>query len=412
MSTISIAARWIVPVSQPPIENGRVVIADGVIVRVERAEAAEPADVDYGDAVIVPGFINTHTHLELSGFRGRAPFAGSFIGWIGAVVGLQASEGADEQMRAAVGQGLRESLAAGVTTVVDIGRDECVEQWRQSHGRVIGLLEVLGVGPRAGEDHSRSIQRARGVLDKASGVALGISPHAPYSTGPQVFREAIELATRHKLPISTHLAETREELEFTAHGAGPFRQLLEVIGVWDGSFEVPSCSPVAYAERLGLLACRPILAHLNYVSDADVALLAQHDCSVAYCPRTHEFFQHEPHRYGDMLAAGVNVCVGTDSLASNETLSILDELRFLRAQDARLSSEQLLELGTIHGAKALDLESQIGSIEPGKRADLAIVGMSDEDARSPVDDILRGEGAVQAVYVGGSSFSLCQSRVL
>lgn len=410
MAQLSIHARWIVPVVSPPIENGRVVVDGGRIVSVEEG-IPQPGDVDYGDAVVLPGFVNAHTHLELTRMRGRVPFDGSFVDWLRGIVILQMTEGGEQTVRAAVGEGLSQSAAVGVTTVVDIGCGQwTAEAWRATTVNLVGLSEVIGMGPRRFDPHTRSIDQViagcSAMLDgshvvECSRLIYGISPHAPYSTAPDIYRRVIDYVRLRGLPIATHLAETREECEFLARGTGSFRELLEGLGLWDGSFSPPGCSPVEYAERLGLLECRPILAHVNYVSDSDIELLARYGAGVAYCPRTHEFFQHEPHQYRRMLERGVNVCLGTDSLASTGSLSILDELRFLRQMDSSLPSEVLLEMATIRGARAAGQERETGSIEAGKRADLTVIPLSEPSAACPIEDILSGIEAPAAVYVAG-----------
>lgn len=421
MSVRTIRARWVVPVGSPPIEGGRVRVEDGRILAVEHGSTAQRADIDHGDAILLPGFVNAHTHLELTAFRGGAPYPGSFTDWLRAVVSLQTADDASQRMDAGIESGLHESLAAGVTTIADIGcGDRAVSAWTRTPANIVGFFEAIGMGPRRHDDHPRSLRRALAACEEgpsASGVdgslaaakrphrlcTFSISPHAPYSTAPEVYRDAIVYCRERRLPICTHLAETREETEFLARGTGPFRALLEERGLWDGSFTVPGCSPVAYAEALGLLACRPLLAHGNYLGDTDITLLARHDCSVAYCPRTHRFFEHAPHRYRELRAAGVNVCIGTDSEASTPSLSILDELRFLRSVDTETSDAHLLEMATRNGARGLGLESELGSIEAAKRADLIAVPLADPHARDPVADLLRSRTEPAAVYVGGRS---------
>lgn len=400
MTGASYRARWLIPVSSPPIENGRLVAVNGRIACVERASGPMGSDLDLGDVAVLPGFVNAHTHLELTFCRGQVPYRGSFTQWIRDLAGRTSQTPAEQA--GAVEEGLRESLAAGVAAVADIGHGQAVaDRWRAAPPALVGFLEVLGMGPRRRQPHDRSldaaVQTCEEVLrtvQKAPGqppmFAIGLSPHAFYSTDPEIYREAIDFCRRTCRPICTHLAETREEWQFLADGTGPLRDLLEEWGLWDGSFRPPGCSPVEYARRLGLLECRPLLAHVNYAGDEDLDLLAASGASVAFCPRTHRFFEHGPHPYADMLDRGVNVCIGTDSLASNETLSVLDELRFLRRQDRRLSDGQLLAAGTLAGARALGLDRELGSLEPGKRASLVVVSLDDPATREPMADVLAG----------------------
>lgn len=413
MAQSSLHARWIVPVSRPPIENGRVVMEDGRIVHMGKG-ARQSGDLDCGDSVVLPGLVNAHTHLELSRLRGRVPFNGSFVDWLRGVFVAQMD--ADErEMCAAVHDGFRQSLAAGVTTVVDIGcGQQIAEAWRASPMNLIGLSEVVGMGPRRFEPHDRAFHRVvnecRFILEEPEvGSVLrriyGMSPHAPYSTAPDIYQRTMEYMRTRGVPLSTHLAETREECEFLAQGTGPFRDLLEGLGLWDGSFSPPGCSPVEHAQRLGLLAYRPILGHVNYVNDADIDLLARSGAAVAYCPRTHRFFEHPPHPYGRMLDRGVNVCLGTDSLASADSLSILDDLRFLRQIDSSLADEALLEMATVRGARAAGLEMELGSIDLGKRADLVVIPLSAPSSLSPAEDVLGSVERPAVVYSAGQLYT-------
>ncbi|HOJ72603.1 MAG TPA: amidohydrolase family protein [Phycisphaerae bacterium] len=420
MSSLILNARWILPVTGRPIENGCLRIADGRIASVQRAQPGQTCDVDYGDAVILPGLVNAHTHLDLTAFRGCVPYLGAFTDWIRILVSMQTAAGADERMDEGIRVGLDESLAAGVTCIADIGCGQrAATAWSNAPANIVGFLEVIGMGPRRFDTHPRSLRKSLETCDAARATAVGdrstsatdscvsprvfiptLSPHAPYSTAPEVYREAMAYCRRHGLPICTHLAETQEEAEFLAHGTGPFRTLLEHRGLWDGSFTPPGCSPVQYAASIGLLESQPLLAHVNYVSDEDIDLLARHCCSVAYCPRTHRFFRHPPHPYPRMLARGLNVCLGTDSLASAPSLSILEEMRLFREIDPAVGDSLLLEMGTLRGARALGLENVLGSLEPGKQADFVVFPLT-APAAEPMEDLLRGQSSPLAVYVGG-----------
>lgn len=421
MAPVVFRARWIVPIASPPIENGRLTVHDGQIEAVERAGVPDGADVDLGDVVVFPGFVNAHTHLMLTGCRGLR-YRGSFTGWIRNLMAVHPRFALGSTVRQAVREGMQQSLTAGVTTVADIGDGiEVIEAWAAASINIAGFLEVLGIGPKRLGGHPKAVQAAadllgRGFLplwDEARKKGTwkhevlfkgGISPHAPYSTDAGVYREAIDCVTGPCGMCSglcTHLAETREEEQFLRDGTGPFRDLLEQFGLWDGSYQPPGCSPVEFMEQVGFLACRPLLVHCNYVSDSDLDLIAAAGASVAYCPRSHAFFHHEPHRWREMPARGINVCVGTDSLASNETLSVLDELRFLRRLDPSIPGDQLLHMGTLAGARALGIDNTVGSLEPGKRADFVAIPIEGGDARDPVEAVLSGSACPSAVFLNG-----------
>ncbi|MEP0844671.1 MAG: amidohydrolase family protein [Phycisphaerae bacterium] len=405
--TRTFRARWVVPVGRPPIENGRMVVRDGRITLVESATGFSSGDViDFGDAVILPGFVNAHTHLELTHCRGRVPHRGSFVAWIRDLVAMNASA-PPERFSESILEGAAQSLAAGVTTLADIGHgpDACAA-WRRIEPRTVGFLEVLGMGPRRQAAHDRSLAAAVGLCEAhqppAARERLGLSPHAPYSTDPSVYAAAVDFCRRRGRPLCTHLAETRDEARFLRDGTGPFRELLESWNLWDGSFTPPGCSPVRYAARLGLLDGPVLLAHVNYADDDDLDLLARGDARVVYCPRTHRFFGHDPHRYRDMLARRIHVCLGTDSLAGVESLSILDELRFLRSIDSETPDEVLVHMATLGAARALNLDAHTGSLEPGKQADIVVIPLENPGTREPTRDLLESVAAPAVVYLGGA----------
>lgn len=385
-------ARWLMPISSTPIENGALVVEDGRIVTIGRAKRTDSNAIDLGDAAVVPGFVNAHTHLEMTYCHERVPYCGSFVQWVEDLVAIWPGDGSEEALCESIRDGLQQSRTAGVTTIGDIGFGQrSVQAWQQAPVNIVGYLEVLGMGPRRFEPHRQSFELLKAVCDSTKTGALyrvGLSPHAPYSVDTEIFRKIIAYITATGRPICTHLAETPEEAQFLADGTGPFRELLERWGLWDGSFQPPDCSPIKYAHIIGLLKCQPLLIHVNYVSDDDLDRLADSECHVVYCPRSHRFFEHEPHRYRDMLDRGINVCIGTDSLASTDSLSVLDEMRFLRSQDNVIASEQLLHMGTLAGARALGLDPYTGSLEPGKRADLVVIPLSVPRTSEPVDDIL------------------------
>ncbi len=407
MSVFTLHSRWVLPVSSPPIENGRVMVRDGRIESVQRSRSPEPAAIDCGDAVLMPGLVNAHTHLELTDTADPVVFDGSFVGWIRRVSRRYAQVG-PETLEAALRAGLQRSLEVGVTLVADIGGSpQGPRAWPDAPLNTVAFHEALGMGRRAAEPHERSLQAAwdwcAGAPPARTGVVLrpGIAPHAPYSTDAEIYRRAGRLAATRGLPWTTHVAETPEEARFLADGRGPFRELLESLGLWDGSFRPPGCSPVAWLHRSGLLGPRVLLAHVNYADDGDLALLAEAGAPVAFCPRAHRFFGHAPHRWREMLAGGVNVCLGTDSTAGGGTLSILDEMRFLRAAREDVDGHLLLAMGTVHGARALGLDEACGTLRPGLRADLIAVPLDDPVASDPAEALLRGGAGPSGVWVGG-----------
>lgn len=393
-------AAWVAPGDTEPISQADVHIRDGRIVSVDKAGGPlEPGQIDLGGALLLPGLINSHTHLELSGLRGKAPYTGHFVTWLGQVTARRPKEPAD--VADAVLAGADASLAAGVTCVGDICYGNLAWPTLKAHAiRAVCFAECLGIGRKQPNAIQRLAEQMAG-MSPDDGLKIGISPHAPYSAARQVYRACLKLSAANGWVLTTHLAETQQEVQFVRDGTGNLYRMLQVMGIADQSVKATGLRPVAYARQIGLLDHPALLAHVNYLDDQELEMLASSPCSVVYCPRSHRYFRHKRHRFREMLEAGINVCIGTDSLASNESLSVLDELRFLRRRHRDLSSNVLLAMGTINGARALRLAERIGSIAPGKQADLIAIDISQPGPPDPVENVLQSKLPPKMVMVAG-----------
>lgn len=406
-----IKARYVVPVDGPVIENGGVTFDNGKITSVGPArKLRDDSTTDYGDAVICPGFVNAHTHLELSSCAGLVPptpgkpgLPVDFTDWLRRLITvardtLAVREAVDASVRA----GIDQSLRAGVTLVGDItSRPDLSRPYlATSTLRSVSFAEIIAIGTLR-DRISERLAAALSTEGQTETFRVGVSPHAPYTVEPGPLRQCAARADEAGVPLAIHLAETEDEAEFTRHCSGPLAEHLQALGVWDNLIPVTQCSPVELANRCGVLGRRTVIAHGNYVTDFEIEIISRSGASVAYCPRTHDAFEHKPHRFRDMLAAGVNVCVGTDSLASNPSLSILDELRFLRHNHPDLDPMDLLRMGTIRGAKALGFSEQTGTLTEGKQADLCVVPLPTSGNRTKWNGMLESDGGPTAVYVSG-----------
>lgn len=404
MTTTLLRAAWLAPMDRPPIRDGALLIGGDRILGVGAAaklRRASPAAAvrDFGDAVILPGLINAHVHLELSHLSPPHP-PPRFIDWLMQVV---AAGGDAATVADSVRTGAAESLRFGVTTVGDIARDVAAARaaLRDSPLRVVSFGEVVGM---AGRKNQLAPRLAAALADTpaTSRKLCGISPHSPYSIDPEGYRRCLAAARERTLPLTTHLAETAAESEFLSDHTGPFRELWDRLGGFDDAD--PSLprfpgGPVRYAASLGLLDY-PLasLAHVNYCDDDELSLLARARASVIYCPRTHAYFNHPPHRWRDMLAADVNVAIGTDSRASSPNLNLLDDLRLLHRLAPDVPSEQLWHMATTRTALALGLEATSGSLTPGKSADFAIFPATTAD---PLTEILETPALPTEVWTAG-----------
>ena len=383
--TFALKARYVFPVSSPPIADGVVTTAAGRIVAVGR-EAAGCTPRDLGNVALLPGLVNAHTHLEFSDVHrplGRPRMA--FPDWIREVVAFRRARG--EQGASPVLKGLQESLAAGTTSLGEIARPGW-SAGAMTSSRLVPtvFLEAIGLARNLLEP---KLNDAREHLDygvAAGGWRPGLSPHAPYTVHPDLFASLVTLAAANKAPVAFHLAESPEELELLAGGGGPFRALLMELGAWDPTAIAAGTRPLDYLRRLA--ACdRALVIHGNYLDGEELDFVAAHAdrLSVIYCPRTHAYFGHARHPLPRLLAAGAHVALGTDSRASNPDLSILAEMRFVARHFPEIPPAGVLELGTVAGARALGLEADVGSLAAGKVANLAIVALPEREARDPYE---------------------------
>ena len=403
-------AAWVAPMDAPAVPNGAVLVEGGTIAAVgtapELMRSTLGADVrDFGDAVILPGLVNAHAHLDLSHLVPPQPAPPRFVDWI---MWLMSSGGA--AVAASVRGGAAESLRFGVTTVGDIS-SQAIET-RTTLGETpvcaVGFGEVVGMARRKTQLAPRLAAAVTPALSSAN-ITAGVSPHAPYSIDADGYRRCLAVARAAGLPLTTHLAETADEAAFLSDHAGPFRELWDHLGAWDDA-TVPRFAggPVRYAASLGLLdypLCS--LAHVNYCDDAELSLLARARASVIYCPRTHAYFGHPPHRWRDMLASGINVAVGTDSRASSPDLNLVDDLRLLRRLAPDVPAQVVWELATTRAARALGVASTRGSLTPGKSADLAVFPARGPD---PLAAVLDSAATPSQTWAAGTPVAHAASR--
>lgn len=407
-------ARFVAPVNAPAIENGAVEVSDGAITAIGvSAEFSRQPQVDFGDAVLAPGFVNAHTHLELSQLENRVPPSPDFTDWLKRLIAVRAQDVRDAgastvatslYVERAMREGIRKSLKAGVTAVGDITArpDLSRPTLASSPLRAVSFGEVIAVGRSRPQLDARLLAAADQTLD-SNRFRAGISPHAPYTVEPAALKICAHRAARGEFPLCIHVAETAEEERFTREGCGDFLRFLQGLGMWDDAVEIPRASPVELLAVVEALTPRTLLAHANYVSDQDISLIAASGASVAYCPRTHAAFGHAPHRFREMLHAGINVCLGTDSLASNPSLSILDELRFLQPLCRGMAPDEMLALATLRGARALGMERFAGTLTPGKCADFVVIPLP--PAARTWDSIFQSSDEVATTYIDGNEMA-------
>jgi cytosine/adenosine deaminase-related metal-dependent hydrolase len=387
----TLTARWVFPVSRPPLERGTITIDGECIVAVEPHGARCP-DVDLGDAAIVPGFVNAHTHLDLSGLRGLARPTPDFTAWLRRVIAHRRGR-TPEQVRADIRAGLDESIRFGTTLLGDISGDG--SSWHVLAGaplRAVVFRELLGLpSDRASLAWAESDGWVAAHPATAS-CRPGVSPHAPYSVRSSLFLAA----SSGGYPAATHLSETAAEQELLGHRRGPFVPFLRELGAWapDGLAD-----DADHVLRMFNGLSPVLFVHCNYLRpDAPIPP----NGSIIYCPRTHAAFGHPPHPFRDFLRGGVRVALGTDSLASNPDLDLFAEARFLRQHHSDVPGETLLRMATLSGAEALGWDSDTGSLDAGKSADLVALAIPAKTAADPHDLVFDETSFVRRVLCRGA----------
>ena len=383
MTSTTLRARWVLPIVAPPIEGGYIAIVDGVIAEVGANDPNRGPVADLGEVILLPGLVNAHTHLEFSGLTKPLGAPAMILpSWIRTVIADRGR--GDRNAAAAIAAGLTESAAAGVTTIGEIATSPV--PFYQVDGSPRTLLFQEAIGFSAGRVDSVASEMKRRV--DAASHAVGISPHAPYTVNPQLLERLVDLAIDRQLPIAMHLAESREELELLRDGSGPFQELLAERSMWDDAAIPRGSRPLDYLRQLAR-APRSLAIHGNYFDAEEIAFAAAHRerMTVVYCPRTHAYFEHEHYPLAAMLDAGVRVALGTDSRASNPDLNLLSEVQFVASRFPQIDPATLLRMATLDAAEALGFGDVVGSLTPGKRAEIKLV-TCDGDPRNPYSALL------------------------
>lgn len=404
-----VTADWILPVAAPPIRGGAIAIRDGVIVEVGAADDVRAHWLDDGvealdGCIIAPGFVNAHTHLALSLAAGLVP-PGPFHPWLGQVtkivLGLE-----HQEFGHSTAAGALECLRTGTTWVGDIvyGSESLEAAGSVGMGGVF-FWEVLGLA----EDELHASLGRRGYPTLAPEatedrplpeprIRVGLSPHAPYTSGPGLIRATYALARTRGEAFAIHVSEAEGEVELLEHGTGPFTVQAERLA---HGFETPGVTPIRYLDSLGVLDGATCI-HAVQVTDDDIALLAQKARAVVLCPRSNAYLGNGTPPVARLREAGVTLAIGTDSSASNTDLDLFAEARAVRALDPGMTADTLLHAMTRGGAAALGLEGAAGELSPGASADLVAARAHAPDASDVARAFLSaGSGSIERVMSGG-----------
>jgi aminodeoxyfutalosine deaminase len=381
-SQMIIRARFVVTMDGAPIENGAVAVSGNRIVDVGRFDDIRTRSagntLDLGEQVLLPGLINAHCHLDYSCLRGKIAPQKSFTDWIRAI-NAEKSELSPKDYVASINDGFEEAKRFGTTAIANLTAFPELISQVQPPIRTCWFAELIDI--RAPERANELVDSA--IESLARGAPWGLAPHALFTASSNLFRRCEEIAQRKHILLTTHLAESREEMEMFRAASGPLYEFIESIG--RPMNDCGKKTPLAlFLDLIGSGGSpnRPnlswIVAHLNELTEKDLEVLERSNSKfhVVHCPRSHNYFGHSPFAFDRLRSFGFNICLGTDSLASNESLSLFAEMRAFQKEFSSVSAEEIFQMVTVNPARALRCENSSGQIRPGFRADLIAVPCS------------------------------------
>ncbi len=397
---LALKARRVFPVTASPLSDAAVVIeGDRVVAVGEPPAGCEIRDL--GTVAILPGLVNCHTHLEFSDLHHVLgwPEIG-FTEWIQRVIEFRHAR--TVSVEHVIRRGLAECTRSGTTALGEIAQPGWpADPFDRATLEAVVFLELLAPAADRMEPTLAAAEFHATLAGTPGRWRPGLSPHAPYTVLEAVLQRAVSMSHHSRIPLAMHLAESREEIELLASDTGSLADFLRQRQAPVCSHDRPATKPLDFLRELAP-AGRTLVIHGNYLDDEEIAFLAarSENMAVVYCPRTHAFFGHQRYPLEKMLAMGVTVALGTDSRASNPDLSLLAEMRFVASRYPTLPLATILQLGTLAGAKALGLRN-VGRLQPGVYADLAVVAIPDAATADPYDLLLTGDLPVVATWFRG-----------
>jgi aminodeoxyfutalosine deaminase len=404
-------ARVILPITAPPIEDGALAITGNKIrcvapFRELRPHAREKI-LDLGEVILLPGLINAHCHLDYTDMAGELPPPKTFTDWIGSITAAKTAWSYSDYARSWL-HGAHQLLKTGVTTVADIEAmpDLLPDVWNATPLRVFSFFEMTGIlsRRRPQEILAEAVKKIDSLRHPRNRALL--SPHAPYSTLPELLQRTAATARKRKWRVSTHIAESEQEFEMFQRARGKMHDWLARNGR-DNS-DCGRGSPVAHFARNKLLGENILAVHVNYLARGDATLLGKNQTSVVHCPRSHDYFKHAKFERERLANAGVNLCLGTDSLATTRKtgkprpeLDLFAEMRLLAERDPAVSPVEILRMATVNGARALGLAGQAGELSKNAFADVIAVPFAGKIAALH-ETLLAHAGSVSASMIEGN----------
>jgi cytosine/adenosine deaminase-related metal-dependent hydrolase len=410
------AASYLLPIAASHLAGGAVAVADGRVVdtgplsELQRRHSAPVRE--FPGCAIMPGLVNPHTHLELTHFaswklrKGIDYSPRTYVDWVIQVIKIRRGL-SREELELSVREGIRISLEAGTTAVGEILSDRTLlPLYLDSPLGGRAYLELLGQDPARFEPLLASVEEGIASFPHASFLP-GLSPHAPHTVSPRLMEETVALAGRHALPLAIHLAESREEHAFFHDTTGRIAELLYPFAGWEMYLTPPlHTTPTAHLDSLGVLGPATTVVHCVHVTPADAEILRSRGVSAVICPRSNDRLDVGRAPVHLLRKAGIPLALGTDSLASNDSLSLWDEMRFaLQEFPGEFTPEELLAMVTLGGARAIGRDADLGSLEKGKRADFLVVSLPERVTATTLSATLIEAGQLEETFIAGQKIS-------
>jgi cytosine/adenosine deaminase-related metal-dependent hydrolase len=400
----------VLPISQPPIENGAVVVGGGLVQAAGRwrdlGGARREHVIDLGEVVLLPGLVNAHCHLDYTDMAGLLPPLKSFPDWIKSILALKAGWTYSDFAQSWV-RGAQMLARTGTTSVADIeaAPELLPEVWEATPLRVHSFLEMTGVRSRRAPEAVMEETTAKAASLPMGRCRAGLSPHAPYSTTPALLRLCAAASAQQPWRLAMHVAESPEEFKMFTEACGPMFDWLR-----RNDRDMSDCglgSPVAHLERCSILTDHLIAVHVNHLAPGDKELLSRRRVHVVHCPRSHRYFNHQRFPLDALAQAGVNLCLGTDSLATvlkgprdQVELNLFAEMQALTRSDPGLAPEKIMQMATVNGARALGRPGELGELSAGSAADLIALDCA-PTLREVWEAVVHCPGQVRASMIGG-----------